>query len=90
MEAFDQDDLQNAILCVWKEARGDGYEVMDAVAHVIFNRVGAPGFPNSLHDVIYRKNQFSSMSISTDPNTTFRHQPLPILNTLLTSMLRTS
>ena len=23
MEAFDQDDLQNAILCVWKEARGD-------------------------------------------------------------------
>jgi N-acetylmuramoyl-L-alanine amidase len=74
MEAFDQDDLQNAILCVWKEARGDGYEAMDAVAHVIFNRVGAPGFPNSLHDVIYGKNQFSSMSISTDPNTTFRHR----------------
>jgi len=67
MEGFDQDDVQNAVLCVWKEARGDGYEGMDAVAHVIFNRVGAPGFPSGLHEVIYAKNQFSSMSISTDP-----------------------
>ena len=67
MEGFDQDDLQNAILCVWKEARGDGYDAMSAVAHVIFNRVGAPGFASTLHDVIYRKNQFSSMSLSTDP-----------------------
>jgi spore germination cell wall hydrolase CwlJ-like protein len=40
---------------------------MTAVAHVIFNRVGAPGFANTLHEVIYGKNQFSSMSISTDP-----------------------
>lgn len=43
MEAFDDDDLNNAVLCVWKEARGDGYDGMNAVAHVIFNRVGAPG-----------------------------------------------
>lgn len=68
MAAYDPDDLNNAILCVWKEARGDGEVVaMNAVAHVIFNRVGAPGFAGSLHDVIYGKNQFSSMSISTDP-----------------------
>lgn len=67
MASYDQDDLNNAILCVWKEARGDGHMAMNAVAHVIFNRVGAPGFPNNLHDVIYGKNQFSSMSISTDP-----------------------
>jgi spore germination cell wall hydrolase CwlJ-like protein len=67
MEALDQDDLDNFILCVWKEARGDGEMAMTAVAHVIFNRVGAPGFASSLHDVIYGKNQFSSMSISTDP-----------------------
>ena len=66
MDAYDQDDLNNAILCVWKEARGDGETAMSAVAHVIFNRVGAPGFGASLHDVIYGKNQFSSMSISTD------------------------
>jgi len=67
MEAYDQDDLNNAILCLWKEARGDGYTAMNAVAHVIFNRVGAPGFPSNRRDVIYGKNQFSSMSISTDP-----------------------
>ena len=67
MASYDQDDLNNAILCVWKEARGDGHAAMNAVAHVIFNRVGASGFPNNLHDVIYGKNQFSSMSISTDP-----------------------
>jgi spore germination cell wall hydrolase CwlJ-like protein len=67
MAAYDQDDLNNAILCVWKEARGDGPLAMNAVAHVIFNRVGAPGFGDTLHDVIYGKNQFSSMSISTDP-----------------------
>jgi hypothetical protein len=40
---------------------------MNAVAHVIFNRIGAPGFAGTLHEVIYGKNQFSSMSISTDP-----------------------
>lgn len=67
MPSYDQDDLNNATLCVWKEARGDGHKAMDAVAHVIFNRVGAPAFPSNLHDVIYGKNQFSSMSISTDP-----------------------
>jgi N-acetylmuramoyl-L-alanine amidase len=67
MPSYDEDDLNNAILCVWKEARGDGHMAMNAVAHVIFNRVGAPGFPNNLHDVIYGKNQFSSMSITTDP-----------------------
>ncbi len=66
-EEYDQNDLNNAILCVWKEARGDGSTGMKAVAHVIFNRIGAPGFASNLHDVIYGKNQFSSMSISTDP-----------------------
>lgn len=56
MEAYDQHDLNSAILCVWKEARGDGYMAMKAVAHVIFNRVGAPGFVSPLHDVIYIVN----------------------------------
>jgi len=68
MEAsnYDQDDLNNAILCVWKETRGDGHAAMNAVAHVIFNRGGAAGFAKALHEVIYGKNQFSSMSICTD------------------------
>jgi spore germination cell wall hydrolase CwlJ-like protein len=68
MEAhnYDKDDLNNAILCVRKQARGDGHAAMNAVAHVIFNRIGAAGFAKTLHEVIYRKNQFSSMSICTD------------------------
>jgi spore germination cell wall hydrolase CwlJ-like protein len=59
---YDKDDLNNAILCVWKEARGDGHMAMNAVAHVIFNRVGAAGFAKTLHEVIYGKVQFSSMN----------------------------
>jgi spore germination cell wall hydrolase CwlJ-like protein len=64
---YDLDDVHAMALCVWKEARGEGNSGMQAVAHVIANRVGAPGFAKTLHDVIYGKNQFSSMSIPTDP-----------------------
>jgi hypothetical protein len=64
---LDEDDVSNLALCAWKEARGDGDGAMQAVMHVIFNRVGVPGFSHTIHDVIYGKNQFSSMSISTDP-----------------------
>ncbi len=69
MEPYDcdHDDLNNAILCVWKKARGDGYAAINAVAHVISNRIGARGFVSTLYQVIYGKYQFSSMSISTDP-----------------------
>ena len=63
---YDQDDLNKTISCVWKEARGDGHAAMNAVAHVIFNRGGATGFAKTLHEVIYGKNQVSSMSICTD------------------------
>jgi hypothetical protein len=45
----------------------DRHAAMNAVAHVIFNRVGAAGFAKTLHEVIYGKNQFSSMSVCTDP-----------------------
>jgi spore germination cell wall hydrolase CwlJ-like protein len=40
---------------------------MHAVLHVLKNRVGFPGFAKTLHDVIYGKNQFTSMSVPTDP-----------------------
>jgi N-acetylmuramoyl-L-alanine amidase len=64
---YDEQDLQSMALCVWKEARGDGQPGMRAVAHVIKNRVGYPGFAKTIHDVIYGKNQFTSMSVTTDP-----------------------
>jgi len=67
MIVYDQDDAANVALCAWKEARGDGQEAMRAVMHVIANRVGAIGFPADVHRVVFAKNQFTSMSVSSDP-----------------------
>lgn len=72
--AFDSDDIQSAALCAWKEARGEGELGMRAVLCVLKNRVGYPGFPDNLHDVIYGKNQFTSMSVSSDPE--FNLEPI--------------
>jgi N-acetylmuramoyl-L-alanine amidase len=73
MITLDQNDIDSLSLVAWKEARGEGNEGMDAVMHVIINRVGHPGFAHTLHDVIYGKNQFTSMSVPTDPE--FNLQP---------------
>jgi spore germination cell wall hydrolase CwlJ-like protein len=62
----DRDDIHSAALCAWKEARGEGVDGMCAVLWVLKNRLGAPGFARKLHDVIYGKNQFSSMSVPSD------------------------
>jgi N-acetylmuramoyl-L-alanine amidase len=64
---FDQDDVRNLALCAWKEARGEGIGGVYAVMHVICNRVNSPGFPKTVHDVIYQKNAFTSMSVPSDP-----------------------
>ena len=64
---YDQNDLTSAALCAWKEAREDGSTGMHAVLHCIKNRIGYPGFAKTLHDVIYGKNQFTSMSVPDDP-----------------------
>jgi len=60
-------DLEALALCVWKEARGEGENGMRAVAHVIMNRVGKPGFGNTIQAVIFDRNQFTSMSVPSDP-----------------------
>ena len=67
MLSYDDEDLHSVCLCAWKEARGDGQDAMRAVMHVIKNRVGAPGFKDTIHDVVYGKNQFTSMSVPSDP-----------------------
>lgn len=66
-KVYDQDDINNLALVGWKEARGEGLLGVRAVMHVILNRVGAVGFAHTLHDVIYGKNQFTSMSVASDP-----------------------
>jgi N-acetylmuramoyl-L-alanine amidase len=64
---YDDDDIHSMALCVYKEARGEGLSGMQAVAHVIANRVGQPGFAHDLHNVIFGKSQFTSMSVVSDP-----------------------
>jgi len=64
---YTNDDVMNLALVSWKEARGEGIQGIRAVMHVIVNRVGIPGFAYTLHDVIYGKNQFTSMSVASDP-----------------------
>lgn len=72
---YEQNDLDNAALCVWKEARGEQDAGMQAVAHVIFNRIGFVGFPHTLHDVVYQKNAFTSMSVASDPEYSLMPHP---------------
>ena len=74
---FDQNDVQSAALCAWKEARGEGADGMRAVLHVLANRANNAyhSFGATIHDVIYGKNQFTSMSVPSDPE--FNLQPAP-------------
>lgn len=66
---YDPNDITSAALCAWKEAREDGSTGMHAVLHCLKNRVESRGlgFASNLHDVIYGKNQFTSMSVPNDP-----------------------
>lgn len=46
---------------IYLEARGESEEGQQAVAEVILNRVASPQFPNTVHDVLYQKGQFSTI-----------------------------
>lgn len=72
---FFDEDIQSTALCAWKEARGEGNEGILAVLCVLKNRISNPGFADNIHDIVYGKNQFSSMSIPSDPE--FNLQPKP-------------
>ena len=72
---YTKDDLDLLCLVCWLEARGEGPLGMRAVAHVICNRVGYPGFSSTLNGVITGRNQFSSISVPTDPEYGLKPQP---------------
>ena len=55
-------------LTLWREARGDGEDGMRAVGHVIANRRNA-SFHRDWVAVITARNQFTSMSVHSDPET---------------------
>ena len=90
---WDRNDHDSMALCVWKEARGEGNTGMEAVAYVILNRAKAwfPTLPEAIHHVVYQKNQFTSMSVPTDPEFSLMPHPndpqYAYCDTLCTSLL---
>ena len=65
---YDLNDIESMALCAWKEARGEGLFSCFLVLQVIYNRTKAVGFGGpSVHGVVYEKNQFTSMSVPSDP-----------------------
>jgi spore germination cell wall hydrolase CwlJ-like protein len=74
---FDNDDLDALALMAWREARGEGSQGMLAVMHVAVNRARdwQGGQPGSIFAVIYAKNQFTSMSVPSDPQYNLGPQP---------------
>jgi spore germination cell wall hydrolase CwlJ-like protein len=62
---WDGFNLSVTALCLWREARGEGTDGMQAVAHVIANRAKSSG--KSWAQTVYAKLQFSSMTYGQDP-----------------------
>jgi len=60
-EVSDQDDYLLAKIAM-AEAEGEDTEGKALVMLVVLNRVKADGFPGSIRDVIYEKNQFSPIA----------------------------
>ena|SRR5216684_3384307 len=61
---WDSNDEHSLALVAWRESRGEGQQGCIATMWVCRNR--ATAWDKSPHDVIYGKNQFSSMSIPSD------------------------
>jgi spore germination cell wall hydrolase CwlJ-like protein len=74
---YDQNDHDSMALCVWKESRGEGQAGMSAVANVILNRARAwySHITESVHAAVYAKNQFTSMSVPSDPEFSLTPHP---------------
>lgn len=54
------EELDELAEIIYHEARGESFEGQQAVAEVVFNRVIADNFPDTVHEVIHQKKQFST------------------------------
>ncbi|WP_052446724.1 cell wall hydrolase [Candidatus Soleaferrea massiliensis] len=59
--AITDEELELLAKIVWIESRGEPDEGQQGVVEVVFNRVLNSRFPNSIHDVIYQRGQFTSV-----------------------------
>lgn len=56
-----REEIELLALCVMAEAEGECEYGQRLVIDVVLNRVDDPHFPDTIHDVIYQKNQFAGM-----------------------------
>lgn len=61
-----QDDVELLARLVYLEARNQPEVGQRAVVEVVLNRMLDGRFPNTVHDVIYQKNQFSTAPYISD------------------------
>jgi spore germination cell wall hydrolase CwlJ-like protein len=57
------EELDELAEIIYHEARGESFEGQQAVAEVVFNRVIADNFPDTVHDVLHQKKQFSTVRL---------------------------
>lgn len=57
------EELKELAEIIYHEARGESFEGQQAVAEVVFNRVIADNFPDTVHDVLHQKKQFSTVRL---------------------------
>lgn len=60
--AVSEEDLLLLRKIVMAEAEGEPYKGKVAVANVVLNRLRSANFPDTIHDVIYQKSQFSPVA----------------------------
>ena len=58
-----REDLDELARVVYLEAGSQGKECMQAVASVIVNRVESDIFPDTIHEVIHQKGQYSTAHV---------------------------
>ncbi len=58
-----EDEIDLLAQIVWLEARGECFEGQQAVVEVVLNRMLSDYFPDTLEEVIFQKNQFSTAGL---------------------------
>ncbi len=58
---YSDEEIELIALVTMAEAEGETEKGQRLVIDTILNRVDSEHFPNTIHDVIYQKNQFTSM-----------------------------
>ena len=51
---------------IWLEARGESFEGQQAIAEIVLNRLVSEDFPNTVNDIIFAENQFSTTKFLDD------------------------